>query len=136
MMLRRRIQLASVAISLVAAVLCAVQRAPVLATVCSAAAIVIWRLRFGSALDAQAIEPLLVRLGEQRQGAMRGSRLTTPATVTTLIVVMPKPGALLAFAFGGDLAFRDEISPPQWRKWVTLLRHQPHPARFQQLTLR
>ena len=103
--------------------LCALNRAPVLAMLQGIAALVIWRLRFGRTLALHDLDALL---GELRDARTAG-KLRTPmrrATVTqNVIAVASSANRWTQVA----TAFRDEMVPDRWRQLNTALRHQPRP---------
>ena len=103
--------------------LCALNRAPVLAMLQGIAALVIWRLRFGRTLALHDLDALL---GELRDARTAG-KLRTPmrrATVTpNVIAVASSANRWTPVA----TAFRDEMVPDRWRQVTTALRHQPRP---------
>ena len=103
--------------------LCALNRAPVLAMLQGIAALVIWRLRFGRTLALHDLDALL---GELRDARTAG-KLRTPmrrATVTPNVIAVPSSANRWTQV---ATAFRDEMVPDQWRQLTTALRHQPRP---------
>jgi hypothetical protein len=124
---RERLRWACVALCIVGGVLCVCSRAPVLAMAHVVAASFVARARFGDALTVQDIEQSFISLKAARSPQAGATEDAISAMVTTTFVATPRPGEVPRWRSPWSMTFRDEMADEQWRRWVTLLRHQPHP---------
>ena len=108
---------------MVSVLLCALNRAPVLAALQGIAALIVCRVRFGQTLALHDLDALLSELRDARSaGTLRTP--TRRATVTpNVIAVASSANRWTQVA----TAFRDEMVPDRWRQLTTALRHQPRP---------
>ncbi len=103
--------------------LCALNRAPVVAALQAIAALIICRVRFGQTLALHDLDALLGALRDARTAGKLGTP-TRRATVTpNVIAVASSTNRWTQVA----TAFRDEMVPDRWRQVTTALRHQPRP---------
>ncbi len=127
MLHRSRLKLFCVAICVASALLCALNRAPVLAVVQTIAAMAVWRVRFGRALESNDVGALIARLRDARN-AEEGNLAMIRATVTPNVMAVPTPSSQASRWSQIAMAFRDEMTADRWRQLTTALRHQPRPV--------
>ncbi len=134
---RSRSKWCCVAICLVGAALCAFNRAPVLALMHVAAAVVLYRVSFGTTPGSHDIDALIARLRDARNAEPVNRPAMMRAVVTTRFILLSAPETsatgfwvrLWRAARGPvSLVFRDEMTDAQWRHIATALRHQPRPS--------
>ena len=129
-MQRSRAKLLCIAVCAASALLCALNRAPVLAVVNGMAALVVLRVRFGLALEPSDVDTLIGKLRNART-AEEATPSTIRATVMSSVIAVP-PSARQWVKTA--IAFRDEITTDQWRRVTTALRHQQRPTALSALT--
>ena len=127
---RARAKLSCVAICAASALLCALNRAPMLAGLQGLAAIVIWRARFGQSLGANDTDALMVKLRDARSGEQARTAMIR-ATVMPNVIAVPSSAKRWRQT---AIAFRDEMTTDRWRQVATALRHQSRPAASSSLT--
>lgn len=127
---RSRAKLLYVAVCAASALLCALNRAPVLAVVNGVAALVVFRARFGLALESPDVDTLIGELRDART-AEAEMPSTIRATVMSNVIAVP---ASARHWVKTATAFRDEITTDQWRRVTTALRHQQRPTALSALT--
>ena len=127
---RSRAKLLCIAVCAASALLCALNRAPVLAVVNGMAALVVCRVRFGLALESSDVDALIGKLRDART-AEAATSLTICATVMSNVIAVPSSAKQWVKT---ATAFRDEITTDQWRRVITALRHQPRPTALSALT--
>lgn len=118
---RARAKLFCVVVCLASALLCALNRAPVLAVVHIVAALVIWRVRFGMPLESTDVVVLIATLRDARNAEEASPTMIRATVMPNVIAVPSSPMRWHQTA----IAFRDEMVADQWRQIATSLRHQP-----------
>ena len=131
-MQRSRAKLLCIAVCAASALLCALNRAPVLAVVNGMAALVVLRVRFGLALEPSDVDTLIGKLRNART-AEEATPSTIRATVMSNVIAVPSSAKRWVKT---ATAFRDEITTDQWRRLITALRHQPRPTALSALTIK
>ena len=129
-MQRSRAKLLCIAVCAASALLCALNRAPVLAVVYCMAALMVCRVRFGLALEPSDVDTLIGKLRDART-AEAEMPSTIRATVMSNVIAVP---ASARHWVKTATAFRDEITTDQWRRVTTALRHQQRPTALSALT--
>lgn len=127
---RSRAKLLYVAVCAASALLCALNRAPVLAVVNGVAALVVFRVRFGLALESPDVDTLI---GELRDARTAEAEMPSTIRATVMSNFIAVPSSAKRWVSTGT-AFRDEITSDQWRRVTTALRHQPRPTAWSALT--
>ena len=127
---RSRAKLLYVAVCAASALLCALNRAPVLAVVNGVAALVVFRVRFGLALESPDVDTLI---GELRDARTAEAEMPSTIRATAMSNVMAVPSSAKRWVKTAT-AFRDEITTDQWRRVTTALRHQQRPTALSALT--
>jgi hypothetical protein len=120
---RSKVKLFCVVVCFAGAVLCAINRAPVLAGSQFVAAIVVWRVRFGRRVQSADIDGFSDALnGAKLQSGNRGE--TILAAVFPDLIMAPIATSR-NHRMTTSIMFRDEVPAIRWRQLSTLLRHQP-----------
>ena len=121
---RTQMELFCAAVCLVIALMCAFNRAPVLAVVHAIAAVIAWLVGLGRKVESVAVEAFINRLRDASDDADNRDAMMV-ATVWPNVIFAPiLPSQKCALTLM-SVVFRDEFSAEQWRALSTRLRHQP-----------
>ena len=107
--------------------MCALNRAPVLAAVQAVVATLIWRVRFGLALEPNDVDAFIANLRDAR-AAEEASPAMIRATLAPDFIAVPVQSRSAKRWIQTAIAFRDEMAADRWRNLKTALRHQPQPV--------
>ena len=119
---RSKAKLFCVVVCFAGAVLCVYNRAPALAGSQFAAAIILWRVRFGRRVQSAELDGFIDTLnGAKVQSNNRGGTILAavfPDVIMAPIVLSRKHWVTTS------IVFRDELPALRWRQLSTRLRHQ------------
>lgn len=121
---RTQMELFCVAVCLVIALICAFNRAPVLAVVHAVAGGIAWLVGFGSRVESVAVEAFIKRLRDVSDDAENRDAVVLGTVWPNVMFapILPSQKCTLTLM---SVVFRDELSTEQWRALSTRLRHQP-----------
>ena len=124
---RTQLKLFCAVVCVLIAMLCAFNRAPILAVLHGFAAFVVARIGFGRKVESAGMEAFVRRLRDASyDGETRDTMVLAtvwPNVISAPIVPSPKRALTVM-----SIVFRDEFSASQWRTLSTRLRHQPRAA--------
>lgn len=124
---RTRVKLFCAAACLMIAVLCVLNRAPILAAVNGVAVIVVLCVRFGREVESADIDAFISRLKEASRDGENHCEMVR-ATVWPRVIsapILPPPKRQFTLT---TIVYRDELSASHWRALATRLRHQSRAA--------